>query len=158
MGAVATRQLTEKQQAFTTRLLVGDVKPTQAAREAGYAYPEVEAFKLLRHPVIAAQLVTQRTKLVEIEGGNLAYQTLKECCAPTNPGSVRVSAAKTLATMAGMLKPDAGPADKKDLQEMSEDELKSFLTRIDKTIADLGKDAKPASAQIIDQPADNAAP
>jgi hypothetical protein len=155
--ATAARQLTEKQQAFTTRLLVGGVKPTQAAREAGYAFPEVEAFKLLRHPVIAAELVTQRAKQIEIEGGNLAYQTLKDCCDAKNPGSVRVAAAKTLATMAGMLKPDAALVDRRDLQEMSPDELEAQLAKIDQALAGIASKAKPIDAQIIDQQGDNAA-
>jgi hypothetical protein len=98
----------------------------------------------------------QRMTQIEIEGGNLAYKTLKDCCDERYPGSVRVAAASKLAQLAGMVKPDAALVDRRDLQEMSPDELEAQLAKIDQALAGIASKAKPIGGQIVDQTGDNA--
>ena len=154
--ATRARQLTEKQQAFVENLLLPSVSQTEAARRAGYSAPNVDGCRLAQNPLVAATLMQARMKEIEVLGGTKAYHTLMDCMDEKYPGSVRVSAAKTMATMAGMLK-EHGIADRKEMQEMSPDELVDQLAKLDAAIAKLGTNAKPASAQIITQGSDNAA-
>ena len=156
MGAVTTRRLTEKQDKFVECLTLGDTQ-TEAARKAGYSHPDQDGYRLTRLPHIIAETSLRRAALIEIEGGNIAYRTLVACCDERYPGSVRVSAASKLAQMAGMVKPDAALVDRRDLQEMSPDELEAQLAKIDQALAGIASKAKPIDGQIIDQQGDNAA-
>ena len=157
MGAVATRRsLTSKQDLFVEQLTMG-CNQTEAARRAGYAHPDVDGWRLVQLPHIVAACATRRAALIELEGGNIAYRTLVACCDERYPGSVRVSAASKLAQLAGMIKPDALLADKRDLQEMSPDELENQLAKIDQALAGIAAKAKPIEGQIVTQGDDNAA-
>lgn len=151
--AIATRQLTEKQQVYVDNILLPGVTQTEAARRAGYAVPHVDGCRLSQNPLVAATLMKARMKQIEVLGGTKAYHTLMDCMDEKYPGNVRVAAAKTMATMAGMLK-EQGLADKRDLQEMSPDELEAQLSKIDQALAGIAAKAKPIDGQVID----NAAP
>ena len=145
--ARGNRQITDKQQAFVASLVNGAGNLTAAAREAGYAFPNVDAFRLVRNPAVVQEIIGQRTRLIEIEGGNLAYATLKECMGRENPGSVRVAAAKAVAAMAGMDRGANIMADRKELQEMTADELQSLLTKIDQAQDGIALGAKQIEGQ-----------
>jgi len=156
MGAVATRRLTDRQEKFVEYVVSGECQ-TEAARKAGYSFPDQDGHRLSRLPHIVAAATARRAALIELEGGNIAYRTLVACCDERYPGSVRVSAASKLAQLAGMIKPDALLADKKDLQDMSPDELENQLAKIDQALAGIAAKAKPIEGQIIDQGSDSAA-
>lgn len=155
MGAVATRRLTDRQEKFIEYVVAGECQ-TEAARKAGYSFPDQDGHRLSRLPHIVAAATARRAALIELEGGNIAYRTLVACCDERYPGSVRVSAASKLAQMAGLVKPDSGIADKRELQDMSPDELENQLAKIDQALAGIAAKAKPIEGQVIIQSSDNA--
>lgn len=148
MNAVSVRQLTDMQQAFVFKMLSPGMTQTEAARQAGFKNPSIDGCRLVRIPHVVAALQRERMAQIEVEGGNLAYATLKDCCDPKYPGSVRVSAAKVLASMAGMVKAEA-IADRKQLQEMTADELEDQLAKIDQALSKRAEAAKPINGTIV---------
>lgn len=57
--------LTEMQRAFVNQYLVNGFKETDAARYAGYQYPESEGWRLIRLPHVRAAIQFQQDRVVD---------------------------------------------------------------------------------------------
>lgn len=144
---LSTAGLTDKQAHFLQAYIQhGDIQ--RASTSAGYSTPQT-GYAVLRTPSVQKALNDMRSRLIETEGATIAYQTLLDLMKPTNPGSVRFSAAKYLMDAAGHgAKPDS--AREKSLQDMSADELAATIAKLDQALADRADVAKPVT-QVIEQ-------
>lgn len=129
--------LTDNQRQFVDHLVTTGCTPTEAARHAGYAEPNVEAYKLMRKEHVIAAIRDLRTRLIEGEAANVALQTLvgimKDKAAPA---SARVSAARTVCEAAGHFdKGSVARSDSTSLADMSADQLADLIARIDAQVA-----------------------
>lgn len=118
----------------------GDTK--LAASEAGYADPNY-GYVMLSNPNVAAALAValQRAKL---EDGVLARKALRQIAGEDRfPAAARVTAARTLMEYAGMIGNRGETGAAKDPSEMSAEELRDLIARLDK---ELGDRATPVNA------------
>jgi len=145
---------TERQIGFV-KALVRSGDPTQAAIEAGYATDSaaVAASKLLALPAVSL-MIARELERVRIEGGLLGFNTLRIISRSDKaPAAARVTAARTLMEYAGMIG-RAGQVEK-DPADMSTEELKGLLGRIDTEIVSRAKPvngpaASPIPSQVLD--------
>lgn len=80
--------------------------------------------------------------------GPVAIQTLLEVArGKKNQASARVSAARTLAEIAGLLQEGKRPPAAKELQEMTADQLRAFVDSAEATLAARSKDITPPVRQ-----------
>jgi hypothetical protein len=144
---LSTAGLTDKQAQFLQAYIQhGDVQ--RASITAGYSTPQT-GYGVLRTPNVQKALHDMRSRLIATEGATLAYQTLLDLLKPTNPGNVRLGAAKYLMDAAGHgAKPDS--AREKSLQDMTADELAATIAKLDQALADRADGAKPVP-MVIDQ-------
>ena len=105
---------TDMQLAFIDHLVTGNMNPTEAARQAGYAQPKQAAYRLTRAPHIQAAIRQARQTIYSGELTNMAIGTLKTVMTdPDAPASSKVSAARTVFELAGDLgKLSGGRADR----------------------------------------------
>lgn len=78
-------------------------------------------------------------RLIATEGRTLAYQTLKRLMGASMPPMVQLGAAKAMFSAAGIA---TAPQDKqadKPLNEMTEAELRQFIAKMDKIVAEGGE-------------------
>jgi len=145
---------TERQISFV-KALVRSGDQTQAAIDAGYAQESaaVAASKLLALPSVSAMIAVELER-VRIEGGLLGFNTLRLISRSDKaPAAARVTAARTLMEYAGMIG-RTGQAEK-DPADMSTEELRHLLGRIDTEIVSRAKPvngpvASPIPSQVID--------
>jgi len=120
----------------------GDV--SRAALDAGYAGNNY-GYKLLDHPNTGAAIAhaLQRAK---VEDGALARRALRQIAGEDRfPAAARVTAARTLMEYAGMIGTKADSSSSKDPSDMSADELRTLIARLDK---ELGDRATPVNAPV----------
>jgi len=139
--------LTQQQAAFVAAYLANP-NASEAAKVAGYAFPQ-NGYQALKSPAVQKAIRDARSRLIETEGATMAYNTLVDLMKPGNPGNVRLGAAKYLMDAAGHgAKPES--AKEKSLQDMSADELAETIARLDQALAGKADAAQPAR-QVIDQ-------
>lgn len=122
---------TDMQLAFIDHLVTGNLNPTEAARQAGYAQPKQAAYRLTRAPHIQAAIRQARQTIYSGELTNMAIGTLKTVMVdPDAPASSRVSAARTVFELAGDLGKLSGEAGQTgQLAEMSPEQLAQLIDR-----------------------------
>src|SRR5215831_18299686 len=152
MSELATRQLTAMQEAFVERLIeCGDAGT--AAQLAGFSKPTTDAWRLLRIPhVLAAVNAAVRTALAE--DAPLARNLLRQYVKDTemNP-KIRLDAAKTLLDRSGHIAPkarDESAEREKSLHEMSTDELRAMVDRLETEVANRATPVLGASGAPIE--------
>src|SRR3546814_12511857 len=69
------RQLTDKQAEWVRQFVAG-ANATDAARLAGYAFPEVDGWRLTRIPAVQAAVVQERERVLKVEIGTLGLRRL----------------------------------------------------------------------------------
>ena len=122
---------TDMQLAFIDHLVTGNMNPTEAARQAGYAQPKQAAYRLTRAPHIQAAIRQARQTIYSGELTNMAIGTLKTVMTdPDAPASSKVSAARTVFELAGDLGKLSGEAGQTgQLAEMSPEQLAQLIDR-----------------------------
>ena len=119
--------LTAMQAAFVRAYVLNGGRQTDAAREAGYQDPGARAWELMRLPHVRAAIDESVAIRCE-EGRAVAMATLIEVAREGSNENARVSAAKALATIGGLVKPQqTQDMDKKPLSDMDVDELAAFI-------------------------------
>lgn len=131
------QSLTEKQELFINEVLQG-VRPSAAARLAGYAHSNVAACTLMDNPRIKEALRKRRQAALDGDIATLALQTVREIIGGVEeidedtgeirrvqiaPASVRWPASKWVLEQTGHSSGVDDSTARKDLTEMSADEL-----------------------------------
>lgn len=122
---------TDMQLLFIDHLVTGNMTPTEAARQAGYAQPKQAAYRLTRAPHIQSAIRQARQTIYSGELTNMAIGTLKTVMAdPDAPASSKVSAARTVFELAGDLGKLSGEAGQTgQLAEMTPEQLADMIDR-----------------------------
>lgn len=145
-------ELTAMQRSFVVALTRNGTNPTQAARDAGYAHPDVAAYELSRLPHVQAAIAHERQRYVSGELANVATGTLRAIMEDkAAPAAARVSAARTVLEMAGEIgkgKKDA--EDDRPLSEMSAEELGRLIDKWTEERAQLARPLAPGEVEIVD--------
>jgi len=143
---------TEMQSAFISAVSRG-IEPIQAARDAGYRMPAVTVYQLLRSPRVIEE-IARNLERSRVESGAIGLSVAREIAQlRVAPAAARMTAARTLMEWAGMLGRN-GPQEK-DPADMSTEELRQLLGRIDTEIVSRAKPvngpvASPIPSQVID--------
>jgi hypothetical protein len=156
-GPIVSNGLTEKQLSFVRHTGRG-IEPADAVKLSGFtgADPAGTAWALLRTPHVlrAIQVETARNLA---EAAPMALDVVKRLAmgelGAANLPKVRLDAAKTLLDRAGMIAPKAKDADSsldKQLNEMTVEELRALMSKLEGAIADQAKDVSAPS----DEPSD----
>lgn len=149
MGELSPLRLTEMQADYV-RYLISGKSPEDAVIAAGYtADAYATAYRLSRTPAVTAVMRSEINRLLVVEGLPLAYQTLLQLAkdSSVNP-AVRRACARDLMDRAGIVPPKASAADpggQKPLSEMSSDELRGLVDRLESELAGRAIDV---SAQV----------
>jgi len=126
-----SKNLTDKQSKFVDYYVADGKTQTEAARLAGYSFPEYEGYRLVRQPRMIRVIQATRQKYYQTNLVNVAVSTLQQVMQdPNAPAAARVSAARTALELAGDLGPnsDNGP-EQGSLCEMTPVELSSLIER-----------------------------
>ena len=137
--------LTEQQNRFV-EAYISNPSISEAARIAGYAHVN-GGFAAMKSPAVQKAIADYRQRMLNSEGATVAYQTLLDCMKPSNPGAVRVAAAKVMWQATGMLDKNEARGEK-SLQEMSPDELAAQIKKFDEALAQVAEGAKPVPKVI----------
>lgn len=118
------RKLTGKQEKFIIRVSQGH-KPAHAAKLADFAFPEVEANRLMQLPHIREAIRTRRDRIIEGDLAGMALETMRDLMGGDTPAATRYQASKWVLEHAGHRLPGDGDAQgaHKPLDEMNADEL-----------------------------------
>lgn len=152
---IGSRDLTEKQLAFARNYISNGGRQTEAAREAGYANPTVEGWRLLRNPAVQAFVFAERDR----EIGNIATIALKKAREiienDAAPAGTRADLIKFFINQAGHVAPKAGGGtegdkENKALTDMSADELEDFIRRGREAMANADKPRIDGEAERVD--------
>lgn len=129
------------------------IEPLQAATDAGYAAPAATVYQLLRSPRVVEE-IARNLERSRVESGAIGLSVAREIAQQRQaPAAARMTAARTLMEWAGMIGRN-GPAEK-DPADMSTEELKGLLGRIDTEIATRAKPVNgPIPSPIPDQVTD----
>jgi phage terminase small subunit len=150
---MAGKDLTTRRHIFLTRLLAsGDV--ALSAREAGYAV-DGYGYQLLRDPNVAAelQILLQQAKAEDVTFARYVLHTIAGD--KDQPGGARVTAARTLLEYAGAMQKAGDRGASKDPSEMTADELRGLITRLDRELGDRAKpvegtESVPLPSEVVD--------
>ena len=126
-----SKNLTDKQSKFVDYYVAEGKTQTEAARLAGYSFPEYEGYRLVRQPRMIQVIQAARQKYYQTNLANVAVSPLHQVMQdPNAPAAARVSAARTALELAGDLGPnsDNGP-EQGSLCEMTPVELSSLIER-----------------------------
>ena len=145
MGMIRVRKATDQQKQFVRYLVADNKKATEAARLAGYAFPQA-AYELTKNPSVLLLIRQQRQTLYQTDLASLGAETLKQVMLdPDAPASAKVSAARTSLELAGDLSKNAdGSIDGRQLAELTPDQLASMIDRWENERAELAKDVTEA--------------
>lgn len=119
--------------------------PVRAARAAGYAHPDNEAWRLMRTPEVVARIQAEVTNLLRTDGARIGVATLIEIASGKDfPAGARVMAGRDLVKLSG-IGADV-PDDEKSPDQMSRAELEAAARSIRSKLADLDNviDVEPA--------------
>ena len=104
-----SKNLTDKQSKFVDYYVAEGKTQTEAARLAGYSFPEYEGYRLVRQPRMIQVIQAARQKYYQTNLANVAVSTLHQVMEDRNaPAAARVSAARTALELAGDLGPNSG--------------------------------------------------
>lgn len=140
--------LNDLQERFCVEYVERHADGTAAALAAGYSNStaHTQVSRLLSLPTVAARIAVELDKQRTVSGV-IGLSVLKEIARhAAAPAAARVTAARTLMEYAGMIggKPH-DPTAGKDPSEMSAEELRTLIARLDK---ELGDRAMPVNAPI----------
>ena len=126
-----SKNLTDKQSKFVDYYVAEGKTQTEAARLAGYSFPEYEAYRLVRQPRMIQVIQAARQKYYQTNLANVAVSTLHQVMEDRNaPAAARVSAARTVLELAGELGPNSGNGSEGgSLSEMTPGELSRLIER-----------------------------
>ena len=126
-----SKNLTDKQSKFVDYYVAEGKTQTEAARLAGYSFPEYEGYRLVRQPRMIRVIQAARQKYYQTNLVNVAVSTLQQVMQdPNAPAAARVSAARTALELAGDLGPNSGNGPEQgSLCEMTPVELSSLIER-----------------------------
>ena len=126
-----SKNLTDKQSKFVDYYVADGKTQTEAARLAGYSFPEYEGYRLVRQPRMIRVIQAARQKYYQTNLVNVAVSTLQQVMQdPNAPAAARVSAARTALELAGDLGPNSGNGPEQgSLCEMTPVELSSLIER-----------------------------
>ena len=141
-----SKNLTNKQSKFVDYYVADGKTQTEAARLAGYSFPEYEGYRLVRQPRMIEVIHAARQKYYQTNLANLAVSTLHQVMQdPNAPAAARVSAARTTLELAGDLGPNSGNGSEGgSLCEMTPAELSNFIERWEGERISMTKDVPPA--------------
>jgi superfamily II DNA or RNA helicase len=154
---MAANGLTELQMNFVQAVGRG-LRPADAVAESGYqtGNPHQVAHHLLRTPSVMRAIQVETARQLA-EAAPMALDVVKRLAlgelGAANLPKVRLDAAKTLLDRAGMIAPKAKDADSsldKQLNEMTVEELRALMSKLEGAIADQAKDVSAPS----DEPSD----
>jgi len=144
--ALEARKLTDLQQRFVDRILEGN-PVLRAAELAGVGSPHAHAYRLAALPEVQRAIAEGLSRRLITEGAPLAYSVLvKFARDETVSPRVRADSAKTLLDRAGFVPPKASEpvdASRKDLTEMTPDELRAVIAAAEARLAQEAKDVTP---------------
>jgi superfamily II DNA or RNA helicase len=144
---MAANGLTELQMNFVQAVGRG-LRPADAVAESGYqtGNPHQVAHHLLRTPSVMRAIQVETARQLA-EAAPMALDVVKRLAlgelGAANLPKVRLDAAKTLLDRAGMIAPKAKDADAsldKQLNEMSVEELRALMGRLEEAITSQAKD------------------
>lgn len=121
-GAGMSRKLTGKQAAFVDAVANG-VKPTPAARSAGYVVAKTDAYRLLRLPHVLEALQERRSARIRGDLASVALTTMQDLMSGDTPAATRYQASKWVLEHAGHHVDPDQDHQAKPLEEMDADEL-----------------------------------
>ena len=130
------------------------MEPIAAARDAGYAESTAVTASALVSTAAMAALIAEELDHARLDAGVIGLHTLRTIAKHDKaPAAARVTAARTLMEYAGMIG-RAGQVEK-DPADMSTEELKGLLGRIDTEIVSRAKPvngpvASPIPSQVLD--------
>ena len=137
--------LTDKQSKFVDYYVAEGKTQTEAARMAGYSFPEYEGYRLVRQPRMIQVIQAARQKYYQTNLANVAVTTLQKVMQDTNaPAAARVSAARTALELAGDLGPNSNNGSEGDsLCEMTPEDLSRLIERWEDDRTSMTKDITP---------------
>ena len=140
-----SKNLTDKQSKFVDYYVAEGKTQTEAARLAGYSFPEYEGYRLVRQPRMIKVIHAARQKFYQTNLANVAVSTLHQVMQdPNAPAAARVSAARTALELAWDLGPNSGNgSDGGSLCEMTPAELSSLIDRWEDERKSMVKDITP---------------
>ena len=126
-----SKNLTDKQSKFVDYYVADGKTQTEAARLAGYSFPEYEGYRLVRQPRMIQVIQAAREKYYQTNLENVAVSTLQQVMQDTNASATaRVSAAQTAPELEGDLGPNSVKGSEGgSLCEMTPGELSSLIKR-----------------------------
>ena len=138
-------RLTDKQTKFVDYYVAEGKTQTEAARMAGYSFPEYEGYRLVRQPRMIRVIQAVRQKFYQTNLANVAVSTLHQVMQdPNAPAAARVSAARTALELAGDLGPNSGNGSEGgSLCEMTPGELSSLIDRWEDERLSMSKEVTP---------------
>lgn len=143
--------LTEMQERFSVEYVARQADGTAAALAAGYADTTAHTMvsRLLSSPHVAARIAVELDKQ-RVVSGTIGLTVLQSIARQDRfPAAARVTAARTLMEYAGMIGGKAETGATKDPSEMSAEELRTLIARLDK---ELGDRATPVNAPVLALP------
>ena len=137
--------LTDKQSKFVDYYVAEGKTQTEAARMAGYNFPEYEGYRLVRQPRMIQVIQAARQKYYQTNLANVAVSTPHQVMNdPNAPAAARVSAARTALELAGDLGPNSGNrSEGGSLSEMTPGELSRLIERWEDERTSMTKDITP---------------
>lgn len=149
--------LTDMQERFCVALVNNGGHKTAAAIEAGYTThsARVMASRILALPHVAARVAVELEEQRTVSGV-IAVNVLQTVARGEKyPAAARVTAARTLAEYAGLIGNKSADASTKDPSEMSADELRDLIARLDRELGDRAKpvnapDSAPIDSEVSD--------
>ena len=138
-------RLTDKQSKFVDYYVAEGKTQTEAARLAGYSFPEYEGYRLVRQPRMIQVIQAARQKYYQTNLANVAVSSLHQVMEDRNaPATARVSAARTALELAGDLGPNSGNrSEGGSLSEMTPGELSRLIERWEDERTSMTKDITP---------------
>lgn len=147
----------ERQDRFAIEYVNSLGDGTAAALAAGYAESTAKSgvSTLLKHPRVAARIAVELEQQRTVSGVIAVTVLQRIAKGETYPAAARVTAARTLAEYAGLIGNRPADASNKDPSEMSADELRDLIARLDRELGDRAKPVNaPDSTPIDDQLSD----
>ena len=149
-----SKNLTDKQSKFVDYFVAEGKTQTEAARLAGYSFPEYEGYRLVRQPRMIQVIHAARQKYYQTNLANVAVSTLQQVMQDQNaPPAARVSAARTALELAGDLGPNSvNGSEGGSLCEMTPGELSRLIDRWEDERISMTKDITPVSSDTPPPP------
>jgi hypothetical protein len=148
-----TRGLSAQQEKFVEQLVIGNTQ-TEAARIAGYQFPDQAAYRLVRLPKIAREIRDRSEALLLTRGAVVGVNTLIKIAENEKaPAAARVQAANSLLDRAGIGKKETKSANSlstKPIGEMDLSELDAFIKAGTEALNRQRSNKTAEDAQIID--------